>query len=301
MRLALIGVGRWGANIKRTLEGMGIDVVAYDDPSASKSTPALLYQGGSRPARSPLDKGELEGISGVLIATPGSTHAKIALPFIKKGLPVFIEKPMTTSLQDAKRLEAAAKESGSIVMVGHIHLYNPAFLKAKELLEKAGNIKYVLFEGMNWGPIREDMSAWWDWAPHDISMAIDLFGKPKSVQAWGNNDMATARVDYGDFPALINVTWLSPEKRKKMTVVGEKYAVVFDDVADEKVTVFRNDKISHPRYDKTSPLEAELKAFVQAIETGKKPVTDIQNGVDVVRVLDAGDRSMKSDGAIIKL
>jgi len=86
-----------------------------------------------------------------------------------------------------------------------------------------------------------------------------------------------------------------------MTVVGEKYSVVFDDVADKKVTVFKDGKTSHPGYSQTSPLEAELNAFVQAIKTGEKPLTDIQNGVEVITILDAGERSMKEDGIIVKL
>src|SRR5687768_16857555 len=137
-KLALIGVGRWGKNILRTLEAMkGVEVTAFDTTTSPSPSPHLRR--GKR--FSPSGEGELEGVDGVLIATPGSTHAKIALPFIKQGLPVFIEKPMTTSLVDARRIEKAAKKSGSRVFVGHVHLYNPAYLKLKKMVPKIGDVK----------------------------------------------------------------------------------------------------------------------------------------------------------------
>lgn len=294
MKLALIGVGRWGTNIKRTLEGMGVEVVGID----------------KTPSQSPPVRGEVDG---VLIATPASTHAKIALPFIRAGVPVFIEKPMTTSLQDAQKIAQTAKKSGTLVMIGHVHLYNPAYLKAKELVKKAGKIKYLAFEGMNWGPFRDDVSAMWDWAPHDIALAMDLLGsKPKTVQAWGTRDWAEMKLEFPEphpgpplsgresIPALIHVTWLSPEKRKKMTVVGEKYSVVFDDVAEYKVAVHQDGKITYPSYKKEMPLQAEMKAFLQMVKTGKRPKTDVQQGLDVVRVLDAAERSLALDGKAVR-
>ena len=160
IRLALIGLGRWGTNIKNTLEAIGgVEVVTFEK-DASPLTPVVAKK---------------KGIQAVIVATPGSTHAEVALPFVKEGLPVFIEKPMTTSLKDALKLQEAAQQSGSNVFVGHLHMYNPAYLAAKELVPHVGDTRYAMFEGMNWGPFREDMSAWWDWAPHDISLALDLF------------------------------------------------------------------------------------------------------------------------------
>lgn len=125
-------------------------------------------------------------VDAVVVATPGSTHAAVALPFIRQGVPTFIEKPMATSLSDASRLCRAVDKSGTTVFVGHIHLYNEAFLKMKELAKEAGKIRTVHFEGMNDGPIRDDMSVLWDWGPHGVSMILDLLGKkPTHVQGWG--------------------------------------------------------------------------------------------------------------------
>lgn len=304
--LGLIGVGRWGTNILNTLRGMrGIDVVTARDPQE------LLTR---------------DDIRGILIATPGSTHADIALPFIKKGIPTFIEKPMTTSLPDAKRLAQAANTSKTPVFVGHIHLYNPAYLKAKELVQQTGGIRYIMAEGMNNGPYRDDMSALWDWAPHDVVMAIDMIGeKPTSVQAWGMKTLRpkTALHDTVhiklEFPKNVTVfitnSWLAAEKRKKLTIIGKNDTVVYDDTSPKKVIWYQGmgpaikgkkverqePKASYPRYGKKLSLTAELEAFIHMIRTGKQPLTDVNQGLEVVRVIAAAEKSIHLDGKRVSL
>jgi predicted dehydrogenase len=252
------------------------------------------------------------------------------LPFIERGIPTFIEKPMTTSLKEAQQLERAAKKSGARIMVGHIHLYNSAYQKAKALAEKSGKVRSLFFEGMNNGPVRDDMSALWDWSPHDISMAIDVIGKlPVSVQAWGQKilrprtdlyDTVMLRLEFsGGVVATIHNSWLFPEKRKKMVVVGAKGMVVYDDVKpDQKVAHYKGmgpkvtsllrgargvqwqeSKVSYPRYGTMSPLETEMRAFLKIIQTGKNTLTDLRNGLDVVRVLAAAERSLELDGKVV--
>lgn len=306
IRLALIGVGRWGENIKRTLEGVS-DCLLTD--AVTTAWRQLL---------------ERDDIDGVLIATPAATHADIALPFIAKGLPVFIEKPMTASLPEALTLQAAAEKSGSIVMVGHIHLYNNAYQKAKELAQASGPLRYISFEGMNNGPVRSDISALWDWGAHDVSLALDLLQtEPVHVQAWG---LATLRpktylFDWASirmmFPDNIQVTstvsWLSPEKRKKMTIVGTSSSIVFDDTSNTKVVLYNdmgphieNDaviiqqpNISFPAYETSSPLKNELTAFVTAIKTGETPVADLKQGVKVIKILTLAEQSINQKGALL--
>lgn len=267
LKIRLIGLGRWGTNIYNTLQDMsGVEVLVEENAD----------------------------VDAVIVATPGATHAKVALPFIEAGLPTYIEKPMTTSLKDALRL----KKADGNIFVGHIHLYNPAYLKAKELVKKIGRIKQLYFEGMAPGPIRDDMSVWWDWGPHGVSLALNLLGTmPIDVQAWGNNDVAQVRLG---FPKKIEVfcatTWLSPEKRMKLTVIGARGSVVFDDRAEKKVALYRGDKVTRPRYGKQAPLKLELEAFIKSIKTKKQPVTDINNGLAVVKVLATADKSLKLDG-----
>ena len=306
-KLALIGVGRWGKNILRTLEGIkGVEVTAFDTATSPSPSPHLR-------------RGEFDG---VLIATPGSTHAQIALPYIKRGLPVFIEKPMTTRLKDAVLLERAAQKSGSSIFVGHVHLYNPAYLKLKQLLPKVGTVKLIHFEGMAPGPVRDDMSVLWDWGPHGVSMMLDLVGAmPQRAQAWGPafvppkaglrrgkaRDFAhtvMAKLDFpGNIAGTMHLSWSWPEKRVKLTVVGSRGSLVFDDTADRKVTFYRNGRVTHPRYGGQQPLTRELAAFiriVQIVQKGQQPKTDARQGVDVVRALSACERSLVVDGRVTK-
>lgn len=277
LTIALIGVGQWGTNILYTLKEIkGVSVVIdFDDD-----------------------------VDGIIVATPGSTHAEVAMPYVKAGVPTFIEKPMTTSLKDAQQIKQAAK---NIVMVGHVHLYNPAFLKAKELAGKIGKIRMMCFEGMNDGPIRDDMSVLWDWGPHGVSMMVDLLGRDlKQVQAWGYagirpgseiHDAAEARLVFSDnVEGRIAVSWLAPEKRVRLTVVGSKGSIIWDDAADHKVALYRDGKLTHPRYGKQQPLRLELEAFIEAIKTKKQPLTDVNNGLEVVKILSAAEKSITLDG-----
>ena len=309
LQIGQIGHGRWGKNIARTLrEDIG-DVTVH-----IASTPTQAKQLLKRP------------LDAAIIATPGSTHAEIALPFIGQGIPTYIEKPLTTSLRDAQKIAAAAKKSSATIFVGHIHLFSPAYQAAKQLARKAGPIKSMHFEGMNNGPIRDDMSALWDWAPHDVAMALDLLNRtPRSVQAWGQKILRPRTNLYDTallkltFPKGVTVTihnsWLSPEKRKKAIIAGSKDTIVYDDTADKKVTLYRSagprvrgtkareraPRVSHPRYDLASPLEVELRAFLQTVATGKKPITDIEHALAVIKTLAAAERSMSRDGVRISL
>jgi UDP-N-acetylglucosamine 3-dehydrogenase len=297
IKLALIGVGRWGGNILRTLTDVpGVSVIPIT--RAGQPVP--------------------DDIAGVLIATPGSTHAQVALPFIKQGLPIFIEKPMTTSLADAKQLARAAKQSGSSIVIGHIHLYNPAYLKLKSLVPKIGGIRLIHFEGMAPGPARDDMSVLWDWGPHGVSMAVDLLDEqPRYVQAWGQkvlnprrnlHDTVQARLLFSrGVEATFSLSWVNPEKRVRLTVIGTGGSIVFDDTqpspkttagkaATGKVSLYADNRVIHPRYSSRPPLTRELAAFVRMVTSKQGPVNGAEEGIDVVRVLAAAEKSLHRGG-----
>ncbi len=311
LRTAVIGAGRWGQNIIQTLRTM---------PEAE-----LLYI-ENKDHRKLLAKKDIDA---VIIATPGSTHARVALPFIARGLPVFIEKPMTTALADAKRLAAAARKSGSLVFIGHLHIYNPAYQKAKALTQTSGRIRFLYGEGCNNGPYREDMSALWDWAPHDLSMMLDLVGEnPLSVQAWAISSLRPNTKLYdstwiklifpGGTEGLVFSSWLSPEKKKRLTIIGEKNSLVFDDTAEQKVifyenmgptlkkiedqttVLFQSPKITYPEYAKDRPLLLELRAFFQNIISKKRPLTGLAEGIAVVAVLAAAEKSIAQHGQLVE-
>lgn len=298
-RLALYGHGRWGTAIQRTLLGIpGVSVV-------------VVGRGERPPA----------GIDGVIFATPISTHARLAMPFIRKGIPVFIEKPLTNSVADAKRLEDAARASEALVHVGHIHLHNPAFLKARDLVPSLGPIRYVMFEGLNYGPVRNDVSILWDWLPHPLSMALELFkGAPKSVQAWGISilrprarmlyDIGVVRYDFKEGPLVCTVNWVSPEKRTKMTIMGRTSALVHTDTDPQKLALYEgaipavdgmkvtppSPVATHPKYGRGWPLEYELRAFVEAIRNGSHDRSSLEFGRRIVELIAAAHQSVRAGG-----
>lgn len=313
VRVAVIGKGRWGANIIRTLESLPGVVISHIE---TREYTTLLQK---------------SDIDAVIVATPATTHTKIALSFITKGVPTFIEKPMTTSVAEAKRIVAAAKKYKTPVFVGHIHLYSPAYKEAKKLSKTLGSLRLLAGEGMNNGPVRSDTSATWDWAPHDVSMMLDIVGAmPLSVQAWGSALLRPGTAHYDTvhvrllFPkgivGLIHSSWLSPQKRKRLTVVGTKSSLTYNDAATtQKVTLYKNmgpnvtkkgrvvsvatqeSEISYPPYAEEMPLTAEMSAFIDTVRTGKRPATDADSGLAVVAVLEAAEKSIAKNGALVKV
>lgn len=298
--LALIGTGRWGKNYINTINNLSSCELPEEFIKTSNYKDLFAF----------------DNIDGVIIATPSSTHFKIAKEFLEKGFNVLIEKPMTNSYKDALELSKIAKKYKNIVMIGHIYLYNPAFLQVKKLIKSIGKIKYISTEGMNNGPVRPDVSALWDWGPHDISMVIDLLGsKPQEVSGYGLSslrpntefyDMCNLKLKFaGDIYCFVNIGWLSPVKKRSMTIVGEKSTIIFDDTIEKKVAIIRNLKTKeadYPSFSKESPLSEEISSFVNLIENKEKiSKSSLKMGLDVVKVLEACEKSMKLNGKIIKI
>lgn len=308
LTLALIGAGRWGSNIRRTLADIPGCTLKYIE---TRNWRRLL---------------RLPDLDGILVATPASTHAEIALPFIERGIPTFIEKPLTGTLPDAYRLKRAARRGKSLVFVGHVHLYNPAYEAVRKLLPRLGGIRFLVSEGMNNGPFRTDMSALWDWAPHDLALALDLLHEqPVSVVASAAAvlrprtnlyDVATLHVRFtGDVSLFGMYSWLAPEKRKRLTIVGARSTIAFDDAARHKVsfyehlgpavhrgTVVRQEPhVTRPSYGATPSLTAELSAFLTMIRTKRPPQSPLSQGIQTVEILAAADRSISAGGRTVPL
>ena len=264
IRLAQIGLGAWGKNIEKTLRSLPGCTLAY---TAAEDWWKLL---------------EKKDIDGGVIATPPATHAEIAVAFLERGIPVFIEKPMTGNLKDALAIEAAARASGAPVMVGHLHLYSPAYRKTKELARDIGDIQLIISRGHNKGPYRSDYSAMWDWAPHDLSMILDLTGEPPvAVSAWGVSptrpgsnlwDFAQIKLEFaGGITGFVTSSWLMPTKCKQLTVVGEKRSIVYEDtLPDKKVALYEGTNVSYPAYGPGMSLTEELAAFIKVVAEKEK-------------------------------
>ena len=285
VRLGLVGRGRWGRNIERTLRSFSdvkLGVIARGEP----------------PPR------ELDG---VLIATPSASHAEMALPYIARGIATFIEKPMATSVEDAEQLREAARRSGAPVFVGHIQLFNPAFEALLGVVPSLGGIHYLLCEGMNDRP-RTDSSVLWDWLPHHLTMARAILRKdPDRVAAWplANAPVtgaAACRFLFDGIPLVSLLSWHSPEKRQCAMIAATKGAVRFDDAEERKVAVHGADgQITYPQYDGELPLTRELKSFVQMVRERSREPSHIELGIAIVRMIAAAETSMANDGISVKI
>ncbi|OBG62541.1 MULTISPECIES: Gfo/Idh/MocA family protein [unclassified Mycobacterium] len=243
---------------------------------------------------------------GVLIATPSSTHAEVAIPFIEAGVPTFIEKPLATTVNDAVRVREAALASDVPVVVGHVQLYNPAFQAAKNLLADVGPIQAVSWEGMNDHP-RTDSSVLWDWLPHGISMARSLFGaNPGFVQARGIGaapgfQAVIARFEISGVPFVASASWMSPRKRHRMTILGKEGSLTFDDTAVRKLWVSACGRTSFPEYGGELPLTRELGAFIDALRAGKPDAAQLETEVAIVRAIAAAEESACNAGQLVAI
>jgi predicted dehydrogenase len=285
LRLGLVGHGRWGRNIQRTLltlPDVKVSVIARGAPPDTN-------------------------LDGVLIATQSARHAEAALPYIEAGVATFIEKPMATTVGDAERIAEAAERSGAIIFVGHIFLFHPAFLAALDLLPALGSVRYVLCEGMNNNP-RADSSVLWDWLPHDLSIARAIFRQePDHVSAWrlcggAMPEAALSRYAFGDASVASTMSWLSAVKRRRVTIACKSTTVVLDDTADHRLALHDvSGETTYPSYSDELPLTRELAAFVGAVRSGERDREHVQTGVSIARAIAAAEQSIGLGGASVAI
>lgn len=263
-------------------------------------------------------------LDGVILASPASLHYKLSEPFIRAQIPLLIEKPLTNSLASAVALDELSRKEHTKVMVGHTFLYNQSvrYLKNEVDNGRFGKLYYLEFRRQSYGPIRDDVNVIWDFAPHDVAIARFLLGnkEPLSVQAHtgkfsrnNKEDIAVMTLKYpGNILVNINVAWLYPIKVRSLTVLGDKQMAVFEDTdVNEPVKVydttlkypkedepsgasFRLGDIRIPRIPPIDPLATQLRHFVAYISDKEKPLTPAGEGVAVVRILEALDRSVRS-------
>ena len=290
IRLALVGRGRWGQNYIKAISQIK-ECELPKEFIRSRDYADLLFR---------------KDIDGVVIATPASTHFKIARQFLKKGFNLLIEKPLTTSLKDALELKKIQKKTNKIIMVGHIYNYNNSFIELINKIEKIGKIRYLESEGSSFNLERKDVSALWDWGPHDIYMACRVFNKkPLSVSAWDaktrkntTNDECFLKLKFKkQVFAFIKLSWIATEKKRNLKVVGSDGILLFDDLVNEKLKFidFKNKKIFY-KTKNIEPLYSEVLEFVECIKKNREPKASLDEGIMTIKVLDAAERSLNQNG-----
>ena len=322
-RIAVLGCGGWGKNILRSMHAIGA-LAAAADPSEAARTRAAEIAPGCPLHECPNAIIDDPSIDAVMIATPAETHFDLAMRAIDRGKDVFVEKPMTIDLGEARTLDAHARANGRVLMVGHLLEYHPAILKLKELIDagELGKIRYVISNRLNLGKIRTEENALWSFAPHDIAVILRLVGSmPFQVVATGGSYVTPNIADVTVTQLLFNngvrshifVSWLHPFKEQKLVVVGSQKMAMFDDVAKELVLYdqrvdweegqpvpVRAEGVA-VEYGNDEPLRAECQHFVDAVRTRSTPRTDGENGLNVLRILHGAQRSLTTNGEPVLL
>jgi len=266
-------------------------------------------------------------VTAVVIATPVQHHYRLAKKALEHGKHVLIEKPMTQSSAEADDLIAISKEKGLVLMVDHTFLYTGAVRKIKDLITSGeiGDIQYFDSTRINLGLFQPDINVLWDLAPHDISILFYLIpDRPVSVSATGIShtpngleNVAYLTVNYNtSHIAHFSCSWSSPVKIRKILIGGTKKMIVFDDVEpSEKVKIYdtgytvktdedkrkllidyRAGDIYVPKLEQREALAGMAADFISAIEKGTTPVSDWKVGLEVVKVLEAAQESIKNKG-----
>lgn len=330
INIACVGTGYWGKNLVRNfynLHGCRLKVCCDLDRNLLK-TISVQYPGievteeFGRVLEDP-------AIDAVVLATPATTHYTMARQALKAGKHIYVEKPLTLCEKDAADLCRIAESSGLVLMVGHLLEYHPAILKLKQLVDDGilGEIYYLYAQRMNLGVIRQDENVLWSSAPHDVSIILYLLDQgPSAVSAQGEaylqagiEDVVFCTLYFSNRTmAHIQASWLDPHKVRKMTVVGSKKMAVFDDVeATEKIRIYdkgvdrtgydsygdaltlRLGDITIPKIDMTEPLKIECQHFLECIRDGRIPRSSGRDGLRVVSVLEAAQRSLRNNGALV--
>jgi len=335
--LSQLGCGYWGPNLLRNFSSQPNCWVKWvaDPLQARRSYVEENFPKSKTTADWQMVLSDAE-VDGVVIATTASSHYELVKAALLAGKHVFVEKPLAMRTSEADELAVLAAKQAKTLMVGHTFLYNPAVRFLKNLLQRGdlGQLYYIYSQRLNLGQVRSDVNVWWNLAPHDVSILLYLMdgALPSSVSARGMDyiqegieDTAFVCLKWANrIAAHIHVSWLDPGKVRKMTLVGSRKMVVYDDVHDDKIAIFNKgiDRIptagssmdyDHfnkyqllhragdvwlPRIDFKEPLKIEAAHFLECISTGQPSITGPAHARDVVAILEAGQQALKTGQTI---
>jgi predicted dehydrogenase len=327
VRVAVVGLGYWGPNLVRNLAELDhAELVAVCDMDPERLALVGRRYPAVRRTSSAADIISADDVEAVLIATPVATHHPLGIAALSAGKHVFVEKPLATSVAEGAEIAGLASKRGLVLMPGHTFLYSPPVVTIHDLISSGalGDLLFISSSRVNLGLHQSDVSVVWDLAPHDFSILRYWLGEtPTHISA-------TARACVGDVPdvafidlefdsgpiAHVELAWLAPSKLRRTTIVGSEKMVVYDDTSNEPVRIFdsgvhlrepetfgefrltyRTGDIVSPRIDASEPLSLELRDFCQSIRKGSPPRSSSDMGLEVVRMMEAVDRSLAFDGA----
>lgn len=324
INIAQIGVGYWGPNLLRNLvSNNDCNVKLVVDIAKDRRDYVTTLYPNIAVSENVQDIVNDSSINAVIIATPFKTHYDFTIRMIKTGKHVLIEKPMASNLSEIEEIRALQKEKNLIVMVGHTFLYNSAVRYVKQMINSGdlGDIRYIYSQRLNLGRIRSDTDALWNFAPHDISIIQYWLDEPDPVSVSihgmdyvqeGINDVVFMNIKYpGKIMANIHVSWLDPQRTRKMVVVGSKKMVVYDDIAENKIAIYdkgidrmailgenmdydkpenlkfnyRSGDVLLPKIKFEEPIKVEIAHFIDCITNGTKCITDVEHAKKVIKIL----------------
>ena len=331
-KVGVIGCGYWGPNLIRNFMQLSrsevVRVADLDEARLSHMQGLYANVKTTTDYRQIIKDPEIDIVA---VATPVHTHFKLASEALSAKKHVFVEKPIAASVKEAKQLVGLSEKHNRKLMVGHTFLYTEAVRKIKGIIESGelGEIYYINAQRLNLGLFQQDINVIWDLAPHDISIILYLLDQqPQTVCAIGTShinpaieDVAVLTMKFSEsLIAFVQTSWLDPDKIRKMTVVGSKKMLVYDDVQPtEKIRIY-DKRVEKPKYYDTytefhysykygdivipkingaEPLRAELDHFIDSIDNNETPLSDGENGLHVVQILEAAVDSLHHGGNMV--
>ena len=334
IKIGIVGMGYWGPNLYRNFDSSKDFLVKYicdrDLKVLKKISVSNEFTSKVNNYKKIINDSDIQA---VVIATPVSTHYSLARECLEAGKHVFVEKPLADSSKKCQNLINIAKKNSLTIFVDHTFLYTSAVNKMKEIASKKdfGNLLYYDSTRINLGLIQNDINVMWDLAVHDLAILNFIENrKPKIVSAIGHKHFKSKPVTSAyltikydnNFVAHINVNWLSPVKIRQTILGGSKKMILYNDLEpSDKIKVFNKgvDVIKNenspsnlveykvgdtflPNLKNTEALKTAVLEFKRMIHNKKyKSRSTGQNGMDVVKILEAADKSMKNNGRPVKV
>lgn len=334
IQVGVVGCGYWGPNLIRNLrQASDCNLKIICDASEQRLRHMRRLHPGVETTTRFEDLLADDQLDAVVVATPVRFHYEMAKACLMRGKHAFIEKPMARTVAEGEELVALAESKGLVLMVGHTFLFSPAVHRMKEVIDSGdiGEVQYIAARRLNLGLFQKDINVAWDLAPHDLSIILYLLGeRPASVSCQGAShvtrgieDVTTMYLSFANNRcAIVQNSWLDPKKVRQMTVVGSRRMIVYDDTEPlEKLKIYDARVEVMPHYDsfaeftysyhygdayvpyikQEEPLKLETQHFLDCIRDEQIPITSGRSGLDVVRILEASNHSLRSQGKAVEL